>query len=127
MIARRLPLSHLPVMAWLALAWGGAAMQAAEAASPAATPAKAEGTDVQLESDPPATPAVKPTKRATNEVEGLLNLGEKLSSRGDYQAAEIAYHQVLNTRGAPEADVKTALLNLAQMHRRQGAMTKAVG
>jgi tetratricopeptide (TPR) repeat protein len=129
MIARRLPLTHLLLTAWLALAWTGATMRAAEDASPthasAPTPAKPVA-EVQLESDESATPAAQPAKRATNEVEGLLNIGDKATSRGDYSAGEIAYHQVLNLRGAPETHVKTALLNLALMHRRQGAMTKSV-
>lgn len=142
MIARRLSLTHLPVTAWLALAWTGVVMQAADTTSHVAapaktstaadasshdvTPAKASVPEMQLESDQAATPAAKTTKRATNEVEGLLNLGEKLTNRADYESAEIAYHQALNARGASETDVKTALLNLAQMHRRKGSMTKAV-
>ena len=63
---------------------------------------------------------------ATEEIESLLKLGPALTERGDYDAAEIAYHQVLNMPGAPETDIKTALLGLARMHRKQGALTKAV-
>lgn len=70
-----------------------------------------------------ATPAV--TKPARNEVSGLLNLGASLTERGDFQAAEIAYRQVLNAETAGDSDLKTALLGLAHMHRRQGALTKA--
>jgi TolA-binding protein len=122
MIARRLSFTLLPATAWLALAWSGAAIQAADAATSTAAPIP----EVLQESDEAAAPVAKSIKRATNEVEGLLNLGEKLAGRSDYASAEIAYHQVLNFRGVPEGDVKTALLHLAQMHRRQGAMTKAI-
>jgi TolA-binding protein len=115
MIARRLSFTLLPATAWLALAWSGAATSTA-----------APIPEVLQESDEAAAPVAKSIKRATNEVEGLLNLGEKLAGRSDYASAEIAYHQVLNFRGVPEGDVKTALLHLAQMHRRQGAMTKAI-
>jgi tetratricopeptide (TPR) repeat protein len=68
--------------------------------------------------------SVKPA-RASDEIHGLLNLGLSLTDRGDYDAAEIAYRQVLNASGVAQADTKTALLGLARMHRRQGAFTKA--
>lgn len=84
------------------------------------------------ESPPPAPPALatpEPApparKRATDEIHGLLNLGVSLTERGDYQAAEIAYRQVLNAPKAGATELKTALLGLAHMHRRQGALTKA--
>jgi TolA-binding protein len=64
-------------------------------------------------------------KRAASEVEGLLNLGASLTERGDFDSAEIAYRQVLNTPRVPETHLKTALLGLAHMHRKQGALTKA--
>ena len=124
----RLPsLTLLPFAAWLALACLTSG-RAADASAAAQAPAKAAVPEILQESEeqPPARAATKDAKRATTEVQGLLNLGAKLTERGDYNAAEIAYHQVLNARGAPEAETKTALLNLAQMHRRQGSMTKAV-
>jgi tetratricopeptide (TPR) repeat protein len=72
------------------------------------------------------TSAPVKTKRATDEIHGLLNLGASLTERGDYQAAEIAYRQVLNAPKVGDLELKTALLGLAHMHRRQGALTKAV-
>ncbi len=72
---------------------------------------------------PPAAPSAP--KRATTETQGLLNLGASLAERGDYESSEIAYRQVLNTAVVPEHDLKSALLGLAHMHRRQGALTKA--
>ena len=46
-------------------------------------------------------------------------------SAGDFDAANIAYRQVLDDSSAPVADTKTALLGLAHMHRKQGELTKA--
>jgi tetratricopeptide (TPR) repeat protein len=68
-------------------------------------------------------PALSSTRAA--EIHGLLNLGASMTERGDYDAANIAFRQVLDDTGAPVADTKTALLGLAHMHRRQGALTKA--
>lgn len=74
----------------------------------------------------PVAPSPAPKGQKAEEVESLLKLGTALTDRGDYDAAEIAFHQVLRMRGVPEADIKTALLGLARMHRKQGALTKAV-
>ncbi len=76
---------------------------------------------------PPPAPAAVPVapKRATTEVQGLLNLGSSLTERGDFEAAEIAYRQILNSAAPPELELKSALLGLAHMHRKQGALTKA--
>lgn len=76
---------------------------------------------------PAAPPAQKSglARREHDDIAGLLKLGENLTHRGDYTAAEIAYRQVMNADHVEEHDVKTALLGLAQMHRRQGALTKA--
>ncbi len=75
------------------------------------------------------TPAAKlgeTTKpRATDEPHGLLNLGATLTDRGDYDAAEIAFRQVLNAKTTAPNEIKSALLGLARMHRKQGALTKA--
>lgn len=84
---------------------------APEAASPAA---KAAGHGQE-----------KAKTRAPDEFHGLLNLGASLAERGDYDAAEIAYRQVFTSPEAPLPEVKTALLGLARMHRRQGSLTKA--
>ena len=71
----------------------------------------------------PETPAAKPP--ATDEIHGLLNLGANLTERGDYDAAEIAYRQILNRRNVGATDLKSALLGLAHMHRKHGELTKA--
>lgn len=124
MIRRHRPLlSSTPARAWLVLALSGAIGVSASAEEHAA---HAEASKpVASESAAPAANA--PTaKRSTTETESLLRLGASLTERGDYEAAEIAYRQVLDAPAAPEIEIKTALLGLARMHRRQGALTKAV-
>ncbi len=87
-----------------------------------------------LESPRPAAPAAKAApasarkgkvKVNTEELAGLIALGQKLTDRKDYDSAEIAFRQVLDTPGAPDESLTTALLALAKMYRRQGAQTKA--
>lgn len=68
----------------------------------------------------PSAPAHPDDKAAS-----LLKLGASLTDRADYDAAEIAFRQVLNAPHTAPADVKSALLGLARMHRKQGALTKA--
>lgn len=68
--------------------------------------------------------AAKPAEYPA-EIRGLLNLGASLTERGDYEAAEIAFRQVMNANEITVADLQTALLGLARMHRKQGALTKA--
>lgn len=87
---------------------------------------------------PPAVapPALPPADDATSdlvspeitEVEALslIKLGTSLTDRGDYDSAEIAFRQVLNAANAGLPETKSALLGLAHMHRKQGALTKAV-
>jgi tetratricopeptide (TPR) repeat protein len=125
-----------PLVAWLALALIAASRvraadepQAATPPPPAPAPAVVEATAAATTEAVSATPAAasKPTapKRATTETQGLLNLGASLADRGDFEASEIAYRQVLNTPVLAEHDLKSALLGLAHMHRQQGALTKA--
>ena len=66
-----------------------------------------------------------PKLRNGEEIQSMLTLGSRLTERNDYEAADIAFRQVLNARGATDADLKTALLGLAHMHRKQGMLTKA--
>ncbi len=106
------PLKHLPFATLLALL----------GATGPAVPARADEEPAKPE---PAVAQV-PNRRGADEIHGLLNLGASLTNRGDYGAAEIAYRQVLNARNTAPVDVKSALLGLAHMHRRQGVLTKAV-
>ncbi|OYU98122.1 MAG: hypothetical protein CFE26_28115, partial [Verrucomicrobiales bacterium VVV1] len=94
-----------------------------------APPASAHSTPAAAHGAKAAAPAVDhsnpdgPLPGA--EIQSMLKLGASLTDRGDYDAAEIAYRQVMRGRGVPLNDIKTALLGLARMHRRQGALTKA--
>jgi TolA-binding protein len=124
MIRRRPPPPRL-ALACAALACLASARLAAEepakptAAKPAAAPESAG-------SDAPAKPAAPAPARARDEIHGLLKLGPSLTDRGDYEAAEIAFRRVMNARDVAPEDLKSALLGLARMYRRQGALTKAV-
>ena len=71
-------------------------------------------------------PAPVPAK-ADTEQEGLLHLGTTLTTRGDYDTAEIAFWQILNGPDASPADKKSALLGLAHLHRRQGSPDQSHG
>jgi TolA-binding protein len=76
-----------------------------------------------------ATEAAKPAAhvRAADEVHGLLNLGNSMTDRRDFESAEIAFRQVLDVPGKPKPeDAQAALLGLARMFRKQGAAVKAV-
>lgn len=137
-------LPHL--VAWTALAWPiltglaraetPAASPPAEAgttpvaAAPATTPDAAPIATPAPDSGLRATPALKPSRRVSGatltarESHGLVKLGGSLTERGDFDAAEIAYRQVLDGN-APLETTKAALLGLAYMHRKQGALTKA--
>lgn len=78
-----------------------------------------------LPAAPAATPSIKPEWQA-KEGRGLVNLGNSLTARDDFGAAEIAYRRVMNDRAFPAADQCDALLGLARMYRRQTTFTKAV-
>ena len=117
MISRRhLPSALSPVWVQAAL-WmaSGAIVVAAEHAkpTPVATPAPTQSTPQSgLGSH-------------DEEMRSLLNLGSRLAERGEYDAAEIAFRQVLGAPRVPVAEERAALLGLAQLHRRQGLLTKA--
>jgi len=100
----------------------------ASATTAAAAPASAPATTPVAITPPPAAelPAahIAPAAVSAKEGQGLVNLGATLTERGDFSAAEIAYRQVLNGN-APVEPTKSALLGLAHMHRKQGALTKA--
>lgn len=68
----------------------------------------------------------KPGTRTKEEFRSLLKLGTQLTDRGDYESAEIALYQILNSPGVPTAELRDGLLALARLHRKQGALTKAV-
>lgn len=100
------------------------AAPANEVAPPPSAPKTAYHGEFTTAPDAAAAKATE-TTRATDETHGLLNLGLRLTDRGDYAAAEIAYRQVLNAPETPANELKTALLGLARMHRKKGELAKA--
>ncbi len=79
--------------------------------------------------EPAPLPATTPSSAlpiSPEEIEGLLKLAAGLTDRGDYEAAEIAYFQLLRSPQTPPVELKTAILGLGRMYRRQGSLTKAV-
>ncbi len=102
--------------------------------APAETPAHAVSAPVAAHTAPAATGHTAAAAHAApapatpapgTEIASMLKIGAAMTERADYDAAEIAYRQVLRGRGVAVADAKTALLGLARMHRKQGALTKA--
>ena len=59
------------------------------------------------------------------EITGLQTLGLNLTERSDWDAAEIAFRQILRSPRANKNDLASALLGLARVYRRQGSFTKA--
>lgn len=98
---------------------------ARESAAPAAT---ADQTKPAVATPAPAGNSVGPViDSERREIQGLLKLGASLTERAepDYEAAEIAFRQVMNSPDAKPADIKSALLGLAHTHRQHGDLTKA--
>jgi tetratricopeptide (TPR) repeat protein len=73
----------------------------------------------------PVQPAAVGAVASDNEEHGLLNLGNALTERGDYAAAEIAFRRVLNAAEATPAGQAEGLLGLGRLYRRSGAFVKA--
>lgn len=93
----------------------------------------------------PATPAAEPPAAATPppaphapaelprpdaremriQIASLQKLGLSLTEREDWAAAEISFRQILALRAATADDLANALIGLARVYRRQGALTKA--
>lgn len=65
------------------------------------------------------------TAKSTDGLESLLALAPRLTDRGDYESADIAFRQILESPLAKPEAIKVALLGLAHMHRKQGALSKA--
>lgn len=98
------------------------------AAAPVSEKTTAKSTEAAAKLLDPATQPAEPAAvlNAADELQSLLALGAKLTERGDYESADIAFRQVLNSPGAKPESIKPALLGLAHMHRKQGALSKAV-
>lgn len=99
---------------------------AAEDPAPAGAEAHPAAKPIPAQQKANLLPPVAHVDRGlSTELTGLLNLGQNLTDRGDYSAAEIAYRQVLKLSEPTQAAAKLALLGMARMHRKQGAFTKA--
>jgi tetratricopeptide (TPR) repeat protein len=85
-------------------------------------------TDQVREAGHAAPSAAKPVHAAEGgreEIVSLQKLGTRLTERGDLDAAEIAYRQIMASREATQDDLANALLGLARVYRKQGSLTKA--
>ncbi|HYP17649.1 MAG TPA: tetratricopeptide repeat protein, partial [Opitutus sp.] len=120
----------LRLVALILLAFPAATIVARAEEHPAAAPEHSPAEAAAPQSTPPPPPEAPATELlgrvalTLKEARGLNNLGGSLTERGDFAAAEIAYRQVLHG-DAPLEQTKSALLGLAHMHRKQGALTKA--
>lgn len=75
---------------------------------------------------PASTQQLDMKTQAATETRSLINLGRSLTERRNFADAEIAFRQVMNAPGISPTDLRDALLGLGSMHRKQGALTKAV-
>lgn len=91
--------------------------------TPGLPPASSASRTRDAEPRPDAKPGATPLD--PSELGRLIEFGSNLGRRGDHVAAESALRQVLNAREASPPLLKQALLALAHVHRRQGALTKA--
>jgi hypothetical protein len=78
------------------------------------------GEQPATEEAPPTAISTEPIPHNGSEGPGLNTLGVRLTERGDYAAAEIAFRQVLDSTEFPPADQLDALIGIARMYRRQG-------
>lgn len=114
--------------------------QAAPPAHPAESPTvtstastSEHGGATEAHSAAPAAEEAKKTEIAPapepedshREIIGLQNLGVTLTERGDWDAGEIAFRQILASPRANKKDLASALLGLARVYRRSGSFTKA--
>ncbi|HEY4246650.1 MAG TPA: tetratricopeptide repeat protein [Lacunisphaera sp.] len=72
-----------------------------------------------------ATDSEPPVDDPRREIIGLQKLGVSLTERGDWDAGEIAFRQILASLRANKKDIENALLGLARVYRRKGSLTKA--
>ena len=89
-----------------------------------ASRAAVAGQDPAVPQPPKALASAVAADRAA-EAKGMLALGNSLTERSDFAAAEIAFRQILNSADARLSDKKEALIGIARMYRRAGSFTKA--
>ena len=102
----------------------GAAAPVSDVIVPAEKPATPEAASPAPAVRIPRTPA-QWADTGHDEIIGLQTLGVSLTGRGDYDAAEIAFRQIMASRRATGEQLAHALLGLARCFRKQGTLTKA--
>jgi tetratricopeptide (TPR) repeat protein len=90
-------------------------------AAPAPTPAPALAV---APTPAPAAPVPTPAP-AVNAIDQLVAAATDLADHSAYAAGEIEFYQVLHNPEATARQQNTALLGLAHLYRKQGALTKA--
>jgi TolA-binding protein len=111
-------------------------VQAGESAGHAEHPAADKSVPEAHASEPAHAPVEKSTHSIApagpsaahellKEGRGLIQLGQSLTERGDFAAAEIAYRRIMNDRRYAKQEQRDALLGLARMYRAQGVFIKA--
>jgi TolA-binding protein len=117
------PLHHLSV--GFAFVLGCLAITARAGSNvPAPEAGPAHTVETKTDAKAASLPAILAADKAA-EAKGLISLGQSLTDRADFPAAEIAFRQILSSRDFSTADQKDALLGLARCYRRQGTFTKA--
>lgn len=94
------------------------------AAAPAAV-GHGEAGKPATHDEPVSSENVQTSDQARREIAGLQKLGVSLTERGDWDAGEIAFRQILTAPRANANDLSIALLGLARVYRKQGSLTKA--
>lgn len=107
----------------------GAAGSLAPVPAPAETPAKAKAEAAHATGETNANDKKAPVDEKNvppeRTTQSLLHLGQTMTDRGDFEAAEIAYRQIMADGKSSDSDTVSALLGLARLYRKQGALTKA--
>jgi len=104
------------------------ATTAQQSPTTAAQPAIAQAPKVEKPAEatePSATDSEPSADDPRREIIGLQKLGVSLTERGDWDAGEIAFRQILTSLRANKKDIENALLGLARVYRREGSLTKA--
>lgn len=133
--------SAIAAVAFMLVAAATLRAESADAAAPLSALSAARETAAPAATITPAAPLTpeagapmpvsgtdpKADKKTRSEVRGLLKLGASLTDRADpdFEAAEIAFRQVLNSAEAEVSDIKAALLSMGHMYRKHGDLTKA--
>ncbi|WP_414663069.1 tetratricopeptide repeat protein [Horticoccus sp. 23ND18S-11] len=137
MISPRPPrFPRLSTTLFVSLALLGAAVTRGSTPAPAHGPVEAPPVPKPVETPVPVVAGPTAAEKATTFAattraakatsrNALIRLASTLTERGDYDAAEVAYRQILNNPTVPETDVKSALLGMAHMYRTKGELTKA--